>query len=59
MPFHHQWTDTREARCVMASQITYTFPYEILGMFEVPFTITVTWFPQITLHDEQIDIYWV
>jgi len=53
MQFRHQWTETREARCAMACQITYTFLAEVL------FTITITWFPQVTRLEEPHDFCWV
>jgi len=56
MPFHHQWTDTMVARCAMAGRITYTFLTEFL--FTSPFFITITWFPQVTRHEDQTDCCW-
>jgi hypothetical protein len=49
MQFHHQWTDTREARGAMASQITYTLWYKVL------FTITITFLSQVTQIEEPVD----
>jgi hypothetical protein len=43
----------------MASQITYTVPCWFVGISEVPFNITVTWFPQVTWLEVEIDFYWV
>jgi hypothetical protein len=51
MQFNHQWTDTREAWCAMASQITYTF------LSEFCITIAVTWYSQITWLEEQFNFY--
>jgi len=52
MQFHHQWTDTIEAWCAMATRITYIFLDEVL------YTITITWFLQVTRLEEQHDFYW-
>jgi len=52
MQFHHQWIDTIEAQCGLATRITYIFRGEVL------FTITITWFPQVTLLEEPCDMYW-